>query len=312
MTSDLNKLMVGGAQLGMQYGLTNNVGSRDDAYWSEFLNYAFQRGVYKIDTAQAYKDSERRIGQWLKEHTEARRKIEITTKFLPISTRGVSNEREYINTLVRSLQDSSKRLANVKIDTIMFHRADMFQIFPDCLWKLLEIMNSEGLCKNLGISVQNPDELKVALNCDAISTIQMPYNLIDNRWECSIPKIKKQKQIRRLQIVGRSVFLQGLLLSQDKDIWRCANIHTPDFILNWLDKLSQYYRMSPLQIALNFVYQQSWIDRLVIGASKTSEFLEICDAISGSKIPREDLIAIVKQRPLLDEATVDPSRWTNV
>lgn len=298
--------------MGMDYGITNKVGNRGDSYWFDFLDYVFEQGVYKLDTAPAYQDSERRIGQWLQGDAMARKKVKITTKFPPISADEAHDERDLISILVSSLRDSHKRLAHAEIDTVMFHRADILQVFPDCIWEIAEILDKEGFCQNLGVSVQSPDELQAALDCDAIVSIQMPYNLIDTRWENLIPQIKMQKKVRRLHIVGRSVFLQGLLLSQDEDIWRCANVQTPHLLLSWLQELSEYYVMSPLQVALNFVYQQEWIDTLVLGASKQSEFSEICYAVCGSKIPREDLSAIANQRPFVELATVNPSRWNYV
>ena len=135
MNSGLDKLMVGGAQLGMDYGITNMVGNREDSYWFDFLDYVFEQGVYKLDTAPAYQDSERRIGQWLQGDAMARKKVKITTKFPPISADEVHDERDLISSLVSSLRASINVLPMQKLTRLCSIELIFCRVFQIALGK---------------------------------------------------------------------------------------------------------------------------------------------------------------------------------
>ena len=76
-------------------------------------------------------------------------------------------------------------------------------------------LKDNKIVQDIGVSVQTPEkELRTTLAIDDISVIQMPFNILDRRWDDLIPEISKQKKNRNLQIHVRSVFLQGLLRLQ--------------------------------------------------------------------------------------------------
>ena len=47
-------------------------------------------------------------------------------------------------------------------------------------------------------------------NFKKIETIQLPLNILDNRWFCDLDKIKR----KNIRIIVRSIFLQGILTSK--------------------------------------------------------------------------------------------------
>lgn len=61
-----NKMILGTVQLGIDYGINNELGkpSAKDTY--EILDYAFKNGVKYLDTASAYGNSEEIIGRYIK------------------------------------------------------------------------------------------------------------------------------------------------------------------------------------------------------------------------------------------------------
>ena len=66
-----------------------------------------------------------------------------------------------------------------------------------------------GLIKKIGYSLYHPDELKL-LSLDFVpDLIQIPFNLVDRRFEPYLKELKKMKT----EIHARSIFLQGLLLN---------------------------------------------------------------------------------------------------
>jgi len=61
----LNKLALGTAQFGLNYGINNKSGVIDEDSLSKLLNYAFDKGIDTLDTAYNYGNSEERIGKYL-------------------------------------------------------------------------------------------------------------------------------------------------------------------------------------------------------------------------------------------------------
>ena len=51
------KIILGGAQFGMKYGIANKNGEISSKNLRKILNYAINRKVYIIDTATSYKRS---------------------------------------------------------------------------------------------------------------------------------------------------------------------------------------------------------------------------------------------------------------
>ena len=56
------RLVLGTAQLGMSYGIANSMGQPDQDVANAIVREAWDSGICKFDTAQAYGDSERVLG----------------------------------------------------------------------------------------------------------------------------------------------------------------------------------------------------------------------------------------------------------
>ena len=73
-----DKLILGTVQFGLDYGINNKLGKVPDQEVREILDQAYQRGVRILDTAEAYGDSQERIGMY---HRSSSNRFEIVTKF---------------------------------------------------------------------------------------------------------------------------------------------------------------------------------------------------------------------------------------
>ena len=62
----VSQFVLGAAQLGMNYGISNKTGQPDKTEAFSILDEAIKNGVTMIDTAQAYGKSESIIGEWIK------------------------------------------------------------------------------------------------------------------------------------------------------------------------------------------------------------------------------------------------------
>ena len=60
---DLELVILGTAQFGMNYGIANNVGKIKKNDVINILNFAYKQGIDTIDTACSYGSSEKKLGQ---------------------------------------------------------------------------------------------------------------------------------------------------------------------------------------------------------------------------------------------------------
>lgn len=62
----LNKIALGTAQFGLDYGISNHLGKTGASEAGKILQFAWDKGIRTLDTARAYGDSEIVIGQQAK------------------------------------------------------------------------------------------------------------------------------------------------------------------------------------------------------------------------------------------------------
>jgi aryl-alcohol dehydrogenase-like predicted oxidoreductase len=63
----ISRIILGTAQLGMDYGIANRVGQPDQRTATAIIESAWRHGIRHFDTAQAYGASERVLGQALRD-----------------------------------------------------------------------------------------------------------------------------------------------------------------------------------------------------------------------------------------------------
>ena len=66
MKSHRNKIILGTAQFGLNYGINNFNGKIPDKEIFKILDFAYASGIKTLDTAPSYGNSETLIGEYLK------------------------------------------------------------------------------------------------------------------------------------------------------------------------------------------------------------------------------------------------------
>jgi aryl-alcohol dehydrogenase-like predicted oxidoreductase len=158
------------------------------------------------------------------------------------------------------------------VHTLMFHRSsDIFKMNKSDLEYSINFLKKK-ICKKVGISIYDPSELKRIYRYFKPDVVQCPLNLFDSRiydtgW---MSKIKE----RGAEIHVRSVFLQGLLLSNKENLSKKFLKYLNFF--KKLEKFSARIHKSKLQICLNNIkYYKKKIDYLVIGVQNLKQLEEI-------------------------------------
>jgi aryl-alcohol dehydrogenase-like predicted oxidoreductase/spore coat polysaccharide biosynthesis protein SpsF (cytidylyltransferase family) len=302
-------LVVGTAQIGMNYGIVNLHGQPNISEAEVMLKTAISNGVEYIDTARAYGNSELVIGKCLAGGWASR--IKIITKLSPLADCPPNADYKSVKALVdSSVFESCMRLRRQSLDVLMLHRVSHFKEWNGAVWHRLIEHQKDGVINTLGVSVQNPEELIVALGIESVGFIQMPFNIIDWRWGLLQKRITQAKQRRNIVVHVRSVLLQGLLLSFDKALWRRAHIAAPEIMLNWLQKMTQINGCEDVtDLCLRYVRSKPWVDGVVIGMENQEQMAKNIVNFNKPRINVDQLAAIESSRPSVIADALDPSLW---
>jgi len=259
------ELALGGAQFGMDYGVTNKVGTLTSDQVEELITKFIECGHKWIDTAPAYVDSESLIGDVT---SGIERKI--STKTVTVGVDETSDIK--IMKLENGLAKSLSRLGERGIDILYLHQEELLNEEPIMAW--LKTVKSRGKAKEIGASIYNYDALME--NTDALKSldwIQAPVNLFDQR-------ILQDNTLSKLNHYGvkvqaRSIFLQGILLN-----FKDSTIKIPDAIFEKLKRLhhdSLNSNFTVYEIIINFI-KIIGVDSAVIGVTSMEELMQLHEA----------------------------------
>jgi aryl-alcohol dehydrogenase-like predicted oxidoreductase len=300
------ELVLGSVQLGLAYGVANRTGMPSHGAALNLVHRAAEAGITKFDTARSYGDSENRLGEAL----EARSGIRTVTKLSPLGELAPDASREEVREAVdRSVWASLLALRRARLDCLLLHRASHMFDFNGAVWERLLEHLEDGTILSLGVSVQNPTETISALNCLDVSHIQMPFNLLDWRWRES-GVIDRVRARAHLTVHARSVFLQGLLASEDASVWpHVEGANPPEIIeiLKWLAE--QFGRESAADLCLAYARGQNWIDGVVVGM-ETEKQLDVNLRLSArAPLSAEDCAEIERRVPRVPAQLLNPAEW---
>lgn len=294
-----SRLTLGTAQFGRHYGINNKIGRPSEQACHEILDFAYDNGIHSFDTAQAYGDSDRILGNWIARRRPAR--LVITTKLSSMKSRGIG-KNELAAHLEKNIRTSIKRLRVPVIDYLLLHQYEDVLHYGAGLIEALGRLKEAGLVRNIGFSVYEPQEAKQLLPY-RFDAIQVPASLFDRRFLAD--PVMGQLKNNRVMVFGRSVFLQGLLLMDPSDVPpELAGIKPHLAALEqWADKLN----VTKQSVALGFVNQVGALDSVLIGVDSVAQLRENLEA---DRIGRQvDLRFLSDVFVGMPESLIDPRRW---
>lgn len=285
----MNRIALGTAQLGLEYGVTNRSGMPTLKEATRIVREAEERGVATIDTASAYGESEARLGQIGLEN------FEVVTK---ISSR--QNGTYQPGLLTSSIEASLKRL---RIDTLhgaLLHNADELQgEFGNAVYQELHSAQSRGLAKLVGISIYRPEQYFAVQEECPIGILQAPFNAFDRSvYESGLlAKVK----LAGVEFHARSVFLQGVLLDKA--------FSTSGYFQRWAETINRWFDYTenvaggPLASALSIPLAEEMVDRVVVGVETAYQLRQILDLIDIGFAP------VNIKFTDLDPKLINPTMW---
>lgn len=187
------------------------------------LNYAFERGINFIDTAEMYPiggnqhifgNTERFIGSWIAKNQHKRDKMVVATKIAG-PNRGLDYIRQPLDFSKKSIHEAVElSLKNLQTDYIdlyqmhwpervmnMFGKRGVTQVDENWKENIFEVLTifdgliKEGKIKHIGVSNENPWGVMKFLNeaekhnLPRIATIQNPYSLLNRLFEVGLSEV---------------------------------------------------------------------------------------------------------------------------
>ena len=287
-----SKLILGTVQFGLDYGVNNTAGKPSKENIKSILDSAYNSGIQLLDTAEAYGDSQNKIGEY---HNNSTNKFNVITKFSS-NTEGLS-----LN-IVERVYNNLKILDVDKLYCYMFHSFDDFNKYFEKYRKDLLTLKRDGIINNIGVSLYSNDELESVLKFNEITLVQLPFNLLDNNNKRG--NIIKKAKAKGIEIHTRSAFLQGLFFKNTSEF--TVKIKPLGPYLNLLNDLcDEHYKMNDL--ALNYVCNQKNIDKVLIGVDSVQQLAS--NMLSEKKMITKELANNIECIDVKETKLLNPSNW---
>ncbi len=294
------KLCLGTVQFGLNYGIQGNGKPKEEKVY-DILSYAIDNGIDVIDTATAYGDAERVIGNFFMKYPIMAEKVSLVSKLKPDAFEE-GKEEQWTEIALRNAKTSLERLRVKKFFAYLFHNATY--IFNERAVKALYETKLAGLTERIGVSIYTPEEAMKALEYPQIEAIQIPYNLLDHRLDkcCFFKKAKE----RGILVFARSSLLQGLLVMELEDLPNHVTF-ARDYI-EQIQNICKQFGKSRLETAVGYVGGKLGIDYVVFGVDnilQLKEYVSLRDVI----LPDEMVRTIDFSFADVEERLINPVLW---
>jgi len=285
-----SRLVLGTAQIGLDYGIANKHGRMQSDEVRSILQVGRAKGIKWLDTAAAYGESESTLGHL------GIKDWKVVTKL-----RGVPSNCSDVETWVR--EEVAASLRRLKVDAVhglLAHCPDQF-LGPmgESIYATLKHLQDDGKIGLVGVSIYEPDILALLISYYDFQMIQAPFNLLDRRMSTS--GWFDRCRARGMLIHGRSVFLQGALLMESADrrkkFSRWGSL--------W-DRYEEWIRSSgqtQVEACLRFALAEDRLDGLVVGVDNLLHMQELIAVSNTTFAPQTPDLSIA------DLDLINPARW---
>ena len=283
------KIVLGTAQFGLDYGITNIKGKVELEEVIAIKDYALKNGITMVDTAKNYGNSERILGNF--------QSFEIVTK-INLSQISAGNFKPGI--LLDNIKTSLSNLGRQSLYALLIHDpVTLLGENKDFFLQELNFVKRTGLVQKYGISVYSPDEVYEITDQIGIDLVQLPINIFDQRFLNS--GCLSYLSQNNIEVHARSLFLQGALLASN----------TPNLLLNWdsyfikLRKRCEELGVSLLEYCIDFANSALCEgSSIVIGVTSRRELSDIIGVIS-----RETYKENWEDFACNELRLIDPRKW---
>lgn len=288
MNDACERLSLGTAQWGAEYGIANRTGRPSRTQTTAMLNAARQAGAIWLDTAPAYGVAEDEIGA-LRAVADGHR---ISTK-TPV-------DATTPHSIATGLAASLAKLNAPCVDAYLFHRTDAL-LGPDgaALWNAAIAAREAGSTKAIGVSVYDPAELEAVRALYDIDVVQLPYSLYDQRFADTFDDLASSG----VAIHTRGALLQGVIAMAPDDL--PPPVHGLRANQTSLHRELAALGMTPAAAALRFCLDDVRVSLVVVGCETSEQLDQILDYARGPALRLSNPARFAVRDPRL----VVPALW---
>lgn len=281
------KIILGTAQFGMNYGISNKTGKIKTKNITKILDLIKKNKINLLDTANSYQKSEKEIGNYFRKKNI---KFKVITKYSFANNKNIKTQ----------LEETYKNLGYYP-DTIFAHNYKDY--ISNVFQEEIKNIKKDFPIKNYGVSLYNPIELKKIIEVKKPDIIQVPCNILDKRFLSSeIINLLEKKSIK---LHARSIFLQGLFFQDKKKIYKKFKNVTR--IFKKLYKIAIEENLSIGELSLIWAYKKKEINKIVIGVDGLTHLQDNFKSIK-KKISNKNY-KIIDQLNLHENKIIKPYLW---
>jgi aryl-alcohol dehydrogenase-like predicted oxidoreductase len=286
------KLAIGTAQFGMNYGAFNQSGQIDAVNVQAILKLARSANVTLFDTARAYGDSEKVLGE-----------LGVGDSFaLVTKCPSLDGEPNASEAVTRYFHESLNRLKTKKIYGYLLHHSDdLLSNSGREIWSSLCKLREDGKVERIGISAYTPEDVFELLKFYPLSLVQLPINALTT-WVHDDKYLEIFEQ-HKVELHSRSSFLQGFLLSNPDKLNGYLN-KWKNVLISFRNRASEL-KLSPLQACFAALDAHTTISKIIVGVDNSLQLQEILDATKTRTVPLDAFEDIA----IDDLGLIDPRLW---
>ena len=289
------KYILGTAQFGLDYGISNKKGKLKISDIERILIKAKEKKVDYLDTASSYGEAETTIGNL----------YDLTCDF-KIITKTAHFKKEYshlqnIDRVTNEFNHSLDKMKRPFADVLLIHNTE--NILGETgydLFAALEKIKDSGKALKIGVSVYTTNELFELCRNFPIDFVQYPLNVYNQSFLES--SLLYDLKLKGIELHARSIFLQGLLLIPPKKLssyFESIRKHHEKYY-EFLDKNN----LSSIEGALNFLTYADNLDGIVFGVESCNQLSDVIDTLKNVSYDLD-----YRKFKVDDEKITNPSNW---
>jgi len=282
-------IVLGTAQLYSNYGIANKNINHNLNKSLRFLNFAKKNNFINFDTAYAYKNTHKILGNWI---LKEKYLPNIYSKIPKLKSPSKKNIIEIFNQTMNDLNTN-------KITGILLHNSKD--------WKnknlkafINEILNKKIISK-FGFSIYEKNEI---INDNKIQILQVPGNIFNQ-------DILLSEELNKFSINGgevhiRSIFVQGLILMNINEIPN--ELEDCKKSIRFFQNISKEINVPPIILALACVKKIIPSSKIVLGFDNLDQ-LKIIKDIDKFIIKDSDIESLISFGKKNKSIMWDPRNW---
>jgi len=283
-------MILGTAQIGMNYGITNSRGKIDYEELNNIIKFCCKNDLLEFDTAFGYGDAHERLSRILKKY--CLKKTTITTKI------GLIDFSEY--DLIKKKILGLKLIFPKSNLNLLCHDEKILLKKNNLLLRNLFKLKEDKIIKKIGVSVYSMKLALKGLNNKKIDIVQVSSNILDQR------VLNKKFLNYKKKLYFRSIFLQGTLITKRKYQNKIFNKK-----INLLNNISKKFNLTKVELCIYYILKMTKIKKFIVGIESSTQLRELYEVfikIKKFKIDRR----IIKELKLLscnNLKIIDPRKW---